>query len=283
MAGSPGSRSEVVAADQGLWCRRGDPPVMETMHRHNDIEINVVVRGELRYLHAGAPLIVREGRIAMFWATQPHGLVDSRPGDVCWVHVPLGTAMRWGLPEDAVAALLRVRPLVIEAPDLVARFAGMTSLWLEEIGDRTREEFALLEIRAALLRILQTETEHASPAGPSDGGRRGLTAERLQHVRTMAQVVMDGFTEELAVADVASAVHLAPSHAMTVFRQAVDVTIGEYLTMCRVAEAQRLLITSDLTTAEIASASGFGSLSSFYSHVTAACGMAPREYRRLGR
>lgn len=73
------------------------------------------------------------------------------------------------------------------------------------------------------------------------------------------------------------------TNAMTVFRRAVGVTLGQYVTMCRVAEAQRLLLTTSLRVTEIAEAAGFGSLSSFYEHVSAACGMTPREYRRQGR
>ena len=53
--------------------------------------------------------------------------------------------------------------------------------------------------------------------------------------------------------------------------------------MCRVAEAQRLLLTTSLRITEIADAAGFGSLSSFYQRMSAACGMTPREYRRQGR
>lgn len=67
------------------------------------------------------------------------------------------------------------------------------------------------------------------------------------------------------------------------FRRTVGVTLGQYVTMCRVAEAQRLLLTTSLRVTEIAEAAGFGSLSSFYEHVSAACGMTPREYRRQGR
>lgn len=69
---------------------------------------------------------------------------------------------------------------------------------------------------------------------------------------------------------------LTPSHAMTVFRRTVGVTLGQYVTMCRVAEAQRLLLTTSLRVTEIAEEAGFGS----YEHVSSACGMTPREYRR---
>lgn len=82
----------------------------------------------------------------------------------------------------------------------------------------------------------------------------------------------------LVVADIAASVHLTTSHAMTVFRRAVVAPLGDYVTMCRVAVAQRLLLTISLKTTEIAGTAGFGSLSSFYDHVTAACRMTLREY-----
>ena len=93
----------------------------------------------------------------------------------------------------------------------------------------------------------------------------------------------DHHRSPIAVADIAASVHLTPSHAMTVFRRTAGVTLSDYVTMCRVAEAQRLLLTTSMKVTEIAEDAGFGSLSSFYEHVSAACGMTPREYRRQGR
>lgn len=291
----------------GLWTRRGAPPRMETMHRHDDVEINVVLRGELRYLFAGRPLRVGEGEIAVFWAAQPHGLVDSRPGDACWVHVPFATVLGWGLPEAETAPLLQARPLVVHAPRLAERIALLADDWGREItADGAR--IALLEIEASLRRILRARPTDPLPQNdPQKGPRKGpqidprqdprlgserasggvradsAPSDRLRQAGTMAQFVVERHREPIAVADIAAAVHLTPSHAMTVFRRAVGITLGQYVTMCRVADAQRLLLTTSMTTSEIAATSGFGSLSSFYQHMTAACGMTPREYRAQGR
>ena len=142
-------------------------------------------------------------------------------------------------------------------------------------------EIALLEIQAAVRRVLGAYAR-ATPAPPTDGAGSVPTA-RLRQVGAMAQHVRDHHRSPLPVADIAAAVHLTPSHAMTMFRRTVGVTLGQYVTMCRVAEAQRLLLTTSLRVAEIAEEAGFGSLSSFYEHVSAACGMTPREYRRQGR
>ena len=288
----------------GLWIRRGSPPPMFSMHRHDDVEINLVLDGQLHYLFGGQPLTIREGEIAVFWAAQPHGLVDSRTGDMCWLHVPFSMFLAWGLPEAQTAPLLSAQPLITHAPDLARRIAHMAERWGEEVGgaepgggtggadgaggadgssrgDDESTEIALLEIQAAMRRVLRASSR-ANPEAPSDGGG-SVPAARLRQVSTMAQYVRDHHRSPVTVADIAAAVHLAPSHAMTVFRRTAGVTLGDYVTMCRVAEAQRLLLTTSLKVTEIAEEAGFGSLSSFYEHVSAACGMTPREYRRQRR
>ncbi|MGP5412041.1 helix-turn-helix domain-containing protein [Brachybacterium paraconglomeratum] len=289
----------------GLWVRRGAPPAMLSMHRHDDVEINLVLDGRLHYLFGGQSLTIGEGEIAVFWAAQPHGLVDSRTGDMCWLHVPFAQFLAWGLPESQTAPLLAAQPLITHAPELADRIAHMAEQWGREIegsevgdpvgegtaegdddgpddaGDADGLEIALLEIQAAVRRVLRASSR-ATPALPADGAG-SVPAERLRQVSAMAQFVRDHHRSELRIADVAAAVHLTPSHAMTVFRRTVGVTLGQYVTMCRVAEAQRLLLTTSLRVTEIAEEAGFGSLSSFYEHVSAACGMTPREYRRQGR
>ena len=308
-----GERVEEMPA--GLWVRRGAPPPMLSMHRHDDVEINLVLDGQLRYLFGGQALTISAGEIAIFWAAQPHGLVDSRDGEMCWLHVPFAQFLAWGLPEAQTAPLLSAQPLITHAPELAARIAGLATQWGREIagseiagapgapadglagtsadgtaadGDGADEEsvdedgteIALLEIQAAVRRILRTASR-AVPSPPADGG--SVPAARLRQVGAMAQFVRENRRAELRIADIADAVHLTPSHAMTVFRRTAGVTLGQYVTMCRVAEAQRLLLTTSLRVTEIADVAGFGSLSSFYEHVTAACGMTPRDYRRQGR
>src|SRR5699024_5129009 len=118
----------------GLWIRRGAPPPMFSMHRHDDVEINLVLDGQLHYLFGGQPLTIGEGEIAVFWAAQPHGLVDSRTGDMCWLHVPFSMFLSWGLPQAQTAPLLSAQPLITRAPDLAARIAHMAERWGEEVG-----------------------------------------------------------------------------------------------------------------------------------------------------
>jgi AraC-like DNA-binding protein len=60
-------------------------------------------------------------------------------------------------------------------------------------------------------------------------------------------------------------------------------TIGEYIQQYRVAQAQRLLATSEESVLTIALQTGFGSTSSFYATFKKIVGCAPLDYRRTVR
>ncbi|GAA4432111.1 helix-turn-helix domain-containing protein [Georgenia halophila] len=277
--------------DSALWVRRGDPPTMERPHRHDDLEINVVLRGRLDYLFGGSRVSVHAGQIAMFWAATPHRLIEPRSGDVCWVHIPLSTVLSWSLPDHDVCTLLRMAPVIVPVDAVPGDAEALFESWRHELtGDHT--EIALLEAQAFVRRALKHHRESAT-AGPGEAAaveapRRepeaeGHDVERatgVRHVAVMAQYMAAHFRDPIAPFDVARAAHLAPTYAMGLFRQTVGITLGGYLTRCRVAEAQRLLITTSRTTGEVAHEAGFASQSSFYEHFRRTCGCSPGAYRK---
>lgn len=237
-------------------------------HRHDDIELNFASGGALTYLFGGSPLTVPDGGMAAFWAITPHQLTAASPGmTMYWLTLPLGTCLRWPLPAAARARLLGGRPL-IAAPAPVAH----VERWVDDLacGAPEPRDIALLEIEACVRRLARD----GLPATAASATRAGPAAAR------MAAYLATHSHEPVRVADVAAAVHLHPHHAMAVFREATGSTVVDYLTQCRVAAAQRLLLTTDLTVATIAAEAGFGSLSSCYAAFDRVCGRSPAAYRR---
>ncbi|OIH96306.1 hypothetical protein BIU90_00125 [Curtobacterium sp. MCBA15_001] len=279
--------------EAAYWSHRGPAPTMLSSHRHDDLEINLVLDGRLDYRFGGAPVSVRAGEVALFWGWTPHQLVGDGDGDgdgdgggggavgadgggeFLWAHIPLGEVLAWGLPDHDLGALLLNRPVLVPATAAGRDVESMFGSWQHDFTDDGAELIAGLEAQAFVRRLLRHHRD-ALDLRP-DGGHG--TADAMHRVIDMVRFVVDRFRDPIEVADVAAAAHLHPHHAMTVFRQDVGSTIVEYLTRCRVAEAQRLLATTSLTTAEIAHAAGFGSQSSFYAHFTRACGTAPGAYR----
>jgi AraC-like DNA-binding protein len=252
-----GRVSDVVVEEPAIWVRRGPAPLMQKPHRHDDLELNYVVKGTLDYLFGGSPLQIRQGEVALFWGATPHRLVDDeipRDSDNCWVHIPLATVFGWGLPES------------------------MFTSWLTDLDGSDTEQFALLEIHALVRRLIHFHRVHAS-SNAQDAAAARSRNDGMQHVVEMARFTVANFRSSISPADIARATHLNPNYAMTLFRETVGTTLGKYLTRCRIAEAQRLLLTTSMNTAEIAHAAGFGSQSNFYSHFTRDCGLSPSAYR----
>lgn len=271
---SPTSR--VVLLEPGLWTHRGPAPAMPEPHRHDDLELNFVLRGSLEYLFGGTRLVVPAGHIAMFWGATPHQLIGpgSTGGDICWIHIPLGNVLEWGLPGHSLSEVLLSRPVLLPAASARRDLETAYEAWAADLASEEQRTIALLEAQALVRRLLQACLPGGSApraAAPSPDG--------MQHVTEMARFTVTHFRDRIRPADIAHAVHLNTTYAMGLFRRSVGMTLGEYLARCRVAEAQRLLVTSSLGISRILHASGFGSQSSFYAQFTRLCGVSPAAYR----
>ncbi|MEO6714897.1 MAG: helix-turn-helix domain-containing protein [Mycobacteriales bacterium] len=270
--GEPSERVDVLS-----W--RGTPGLMTRAHRHDDIEVNIAIGGALSYLLGGRLVHLPAGSTALFWAAVPHQLVGK--GDATFVHwltIPLVTVLRFGLPEHTIAGLLRGEPSIIAG-------AGRTEIpegWFEDLVSTVPElrSAALLEVQAWLLRSTWAARQNtrAHAVGRQDVDRQ-LPGD-IAAASSMARYISINFREPLRVDRIAQSVHLSPGHAMTVFRRAVGMTLGAYLSQCRVAEAQRLLITTRATMREVGIRCGFASQSAFYEAFHARCGHPPGAYRR---
>lgn len=276
----------------GLACRRGPTRGMTAAHRHDDLEFNHA-DVDLEYVIDGRPHVISAGTIAVFWASRPHQLVGgSAPGVETWLTVPLQQALAWRLPAAFLGRMLAgevsavpARP-AIDLDEFARRWAGE----LDDEGLARR--IAETEIEAFTLRVasdagdVEVRSEassrraYADPrmAAPRVAAPR-VAAPRLAAV-AMAAYVSEHSASDIAVADVADHVHLNPQYAMSVFRGALGITIGDYLAQCRVASAQQLLLTTDLPIPDIGFAAGFRSQSQFYDRFARWCGQSPSAYRR---
>lgn len=277
--------SQVVVEEPAIWAHRGPAPQMPRSHRHDDLELNYVMHGRLKYLFGGERLLVEAGKIALFWASTPHRLIDDETaaaGKNYWVHIPLSTVFSWGLPAEHLRELLTSRPIVLPVEAIGRAVEPMFASWVTDLTGGPTEQCALLEIQALVQRLLFHFLEHGHE--PQAEARIGHpNNDGMQHIVEMAQYTVANFRSDITPSDIARATHLNPNYAMTLFRETVGTTLGAYLTRCRMAEAQRLLLTTGMTTSEIAHAAGFGSQSSFYAHFTRSCNVSPSAYRHGAR
>lgn len=258
----------------GLSGWRCLPELMALPHSHTEIEINLLLEGEIVYAHRDRLVRLLPGRFAIFWAAIPHQLVE-RPAacDFCIFTIPLETFLGWKLPPLFVQDLL-AGEIVIE-PDAsnAALDALMLPRWYVELSASADPTVVLKEMEARLWRLA---------LGHNTAAALSIRTEPRSAIEKMAQYVVQHYQTPLTVEEVAGAVGLHPNYATTSFKRTFGMTIWEYTMQYRVTQAQRLLVTTDASILDVAMQSGFGSLSSFYTAFRRYTGRTPRDVRSRG-
>jgi AraC family transcriptional regulator, melibiose operon regulatory protein len=254
---------------------------MRRPDRHNEIELNLLERGSVTYLLGGVRVTFRQGSLGAFWAAIPHQIVDSEEDPQYFVvTLPLAWFLQCQLPAKLVDRLLLGQ--FLSDPDS-SRFELDLQLcrrWERDLAVDNREppQATVLELHARLLRLAAALPD-AVPAGRQ--GTRALLAEGgACKAEQMAGYIARHYQEALSIQAVAREVQLHPNYAMNLFKKTFRCTLNEYLTQYRIAQAQRLLATTDAKIIEVAMDSGFRTLSRFYDAFQRACGCSPSRYRK---
>lgn len=246
---------------------------MPTAHQHLDLELNYVLQGTMRYLVGGRIVQLPQQRLCLLWGGVPHQMLPSQPAvEALWVTVPLTVVLRWSLPEPLLRPLLATGFIADPAPR--ASDQELLRQWITDLTQPGLAEIVLLELEARLRRLARGLVEPwVELPAPS------LSEGNLIAVEAMAQYITKHFQEPLRVEQITASAHLHPNYAMTLFRQHTGLTILQYVTLQRVAHAQRQLLNTDKPISELALESGFGSLSRFYEAFQQQTGSSPRQFR----
>lgn len=129
---------------------------------------------------------------------------------------------------------------------------------------------ALTEIWLALLHLSRSLPPQPRP-------------EHDSQLKAMMIYIQTHYTEPICVDQLAAAAHISRRLCFQLFQQSLHTTPTQYLRLCRLEQARRLLRTTDLSVTEIALACGLGSGSYFGKLFQQTYGCCPSEYRKSAR
>ena len=110
-----------------------------------------------------------------------------------------------------------------------------------------------------------------------------LSAEEPQEERTIQSItryLQEHLSEEISLAVLADEFHLNPQYISQLFKNEIGVNFLAYLTNIRMERAKKLLLTTDLSVADISAQSGYGDYRVLTKVFTKAEGVTPSQYRR---
>jgi AraC-like DNA-binding protein len=264
----------------GFTCELWKGALMRRPDRHNEIELNLMSRGSLSYLLGGRRVALREGNVGVFWAALPHQIIGSEGNPQYHVlTAPLAWFLQCRLPGGFTDRLLSGQFLSTRMTGQMAFQEWRCHRWTEDLKTADDEPPLAfqLELQAWLIRLAEAI---AKDDETGNRARRTENASTAGKAERMAGYIAQHYQEAITVEDVARHVALHPNYAMTLFKQTFRTTVNEYLTQYRIAQAQRLLSTTDDKVLDVALEAGFRTASCFYEAFRKSCGCSPGIYRR---
>ena len=214
----------------------------------------------------------------------PGGIVHTlHPAEDCngFVYF-LGTAYLDKIRSAAGLAMMLSKPLMITKSS-----SPTLHLQTEEILERMREDyFGTNELRELLIDAeLLLLLERLAHTDDEDGDRLHARADkRSEYTELFALVttyINESYAEQLTLESVSRRFGVSRYYFSRLFKDYSQYTFAEYLNICRVKAAERLLCDPELSVTDIAFRCGFGSVSSFSRVFRSLRFCSPSEYRRM--
>lgn len=104
----------------------------------------------------------------------------------------------------------------------------------------------------------------------------------LMAVERAIEMMRSNLGDRLTIDDLARSALFSKFHFSRVFQRATGTSPGRFLSALRLAEAKRLLLSTQATVADIGHQVGYNSIGTFSSRFSASVGVSPIIYRQLG-
>ena len=274
--------SRPLFAPYGLSCVYWQPAKMPRPDHHSEIELNFLKSGSITYMLSGKKTVIEAGKLSVFWAANPHQIIDYASNTVFFVAtIPLQIFLQWRLPEHFVHPLMQSSLVCEPNKNHASRDAQLFESWTIDLASNRRknEKPVLLEMQARLTRLAWHFREQTAEVDTKEH-LSTVTNTGLNKVVQMAAFIAKNYTRKLTVKQIGEHVNLHPNYAMNLFQKTFGSTLMNYLTQHRISHAKRLLTTTHLPIMDVALQSGFLSISRFNEVFHRNCKCPPREYRK---
>lgn len=263
------------------------PHFYDLLHCHEEVQFSLITKGRGMFTIGGQLGRFTEGEVYLLGSNVPHVFRN----DQRWYHDQAlqeaemfsiffgkdGLLKSLALPEfQDIRDLLDVaqRGLKLKAEQVQTLNKSLLELWsLPPAG----QVIQLLQILDSFSAVEHWEpvSSHASPVMPH--------RDDYERLKDLFKFLMDNFTRQVKLEEVATVVHLSPAAFCRFFKQRTRKTFVEFLNEIRVNHACRLLVESDLPVGEICYASGFNNLANFNRQFRRISGATPLNWRRKSK
>jgi AraC-like DNA-binding protein len=276
------TEKHIVDLKFGLLCDVLNVHSYDNLHRHDEIEILFFPNKSPTTVRFGAQIIeIQPEHTVLFWGAIPHQLMHIEDENLqYWVALPPETFLYFDLSPSIVRDVMNGKILVESDQELRSIDLASYPVWKREASSSQPD------VRQTLLMSLESRLRRFRPMGASADSLHPPQPKLLVHqnknaFKNMYDYITLNFRSPINVTSIADAAGLHPNYAISLFKQKCGINISTLITMLRVYEAQRLILTTDQKIVDIAMDTGFNSMSNFYKSFKKITYKNPSDYRQV--
>ena len=253
-----------------IWLHQGnryDHP----RHRHEAIELNLVVAGRSHYEVAGRRVPLGPGSLLWIYPDQDHEQAERSHDFQMWI-VALGRELLTNTCADGPA-----RPLLERLPpaDQCRHLPWADASWLDRELEHLASRGSAQVVRAGLSYCVLAAWETYCQARPD----APVVSAEVQTAMTLIETEPSLSRQELA-----DRLELCPTRLTRAFTKELGVTLSEYRTRVRVERFAGLIESRRMSHLDACFRAGFGSYAQCHRAFVGHMGCSPRDYvARSGR
>ena len=223
----------VLVSDERLsWFDTGEFP----WHWHPEIELTIVLDGNMTYLVNDNEYILRAGEGLFCNTNVLHSGRHYDAEDCSYLSITFHPRLLYGYTSSLMQSKYMER--ILQSPTLSSIHFTPDVSWQREILERMEEIHHLrdkgpdsreLQMQIALMEIWLRIYEHADcPEEPEENGRD------IERIRTLMEYMQKHYGEKVTLEELADQIHLCKSESCRLFKRYMKESLFDYLLAYRV-------------------------------------------------
>ncbi|WP_219834110.1 AraC family transcriptional regulator [Paenibacillus sp. R14(2021)] len=272
--------SELTAETKRLRKEASRKQPLPLWNYHDEIELLLILRGEMTAYYGEEQLVLRKGDVALFGSAEPHTTMHTKDSPLSYLVFQLNLRKYWD--QSTISSMMHfaelIRPLSAlnyifsENREVRMRIAALIRDIYTEMNEmQLGYELAVSSrIKSILLLLLRGDSRKLLHYHDE------LLFERLRPVITYVE---EHLSEKLTVETMSGMLNLSYTHFLKTFKKALGMTFTDFVVFKRIKRAEQLLLTSDISIAEAAEAVGMSNLGHFYQLFNRLNDCSPKQFR----
>lgn len=255
-------------------------------HRHNEIEVSVILSGTGLYNCHGEDLPFSPGTVFLHSANASHYFSYVNPGEKhSLLALRFDSRFVWSPGDQWFDP--RYLQIFLFSESFQRRIppeesvAGSVGLLLKDIFQECHDHLPAYElvIRAKIMAILANITRYFSDKLQPHTENAVIREEQLRQMESSMNYILNHLHEDLSLNQLAREAAMSRSYYSYLFKLLNRVSVWEYITNQRMDLAQYYLLNTKDSIMDISERCGYNSLSNFNRTFKRFTGKTPRQYR----